>query len=58
MALENTVDSGCLAHAPISLDSHARNYAPNRQCALNEWQYCSHAQHEEARDSQTCDRER
>ena len=23
---------------------------------LNEWHYCSHAQHEEARDSQTCDR--
>ena len=53
MALENTVVSGCLVHAPIRLDSHARNYAPNRQCALNEWHYCSHAQHEEARDSQT-----
>ena len=42
----HTIDSGCLAHAP------------NRQCALNEWHYCSHAQHEEAGDSQTCDGER
>ena len=26
------------------------------RCVLNEWHYCSHVQHEEARDTQTCER--